>query len=186
MRLWPWQSLKKELEKRFEESKNFESKRYTPEEFFEELRNRPPQPFYVRWYYNLKFYLNDASWLIYSMFKPSNKRIRDAIPDQWLDLTELIRIVNFEIILQFYEEEYADAGIEFDLEFVLWIEDAYNYITKERIRLCAEMDEEMMRVYELPFKEKSYKLIEQYEKEIREKDELNLIQMIKFRDHFWT
>jgi hypothetical protein len=186
MRLWPWQSLEKILEKRLEDSNIFESKRYTPEELFEELRNRPPQKFYVRWYYRIVNYLKDTSWLVYSLFNPSNERIRNAIPDQWMDLTELIRIVNFEIILQFYEEEYIDSRIEFDTEFVLWLEDAYEYITKGRINLCSEMDEELNRVYELPYKEKSYKLVEEYDKQIRDKDEFILIKMIKYRAHFWT
>ena len=49
-----------------------------------------------------------------------------------------------------------------------------------------EMDEEMNRVYELPYKEKSYKLVEEYDKKIRDKDEFILIEMIKNREHFWT
>jgi hypothetical protein len=74
------------------------------------------------------------------LFKPQHTRLRKVIPRRWCDLTEIIKIVNFEIIKSFYEDEYK-AGIvdwqadEYHAEFAKWLEEAYTYITIERSQL---------------------------------------------------
>lgn len=186
MRLWPWQSLQKELEKRFNESKDMKVETFSAESFFDELRNRPKPPFYVRWYNNIRWSLNDFSWDVYRFFKPCNKRLRKVIPKRWMDLDQIIRIVNFEIFLQFYEEEYKDAQMEFDTEFVLWLEDGYRYLTIGRNGIQSKIEDEFDRLRDLPYAQQKYDLIWELEREMDEKDTVILIGIIKYRGHFWT
>jgi hypothetical protein len=188
MRLWPWQSPTKEIKKRLEEVEkdDFASITISSEDFFESLRNRPKPKFYVRWYYRASSYLYDLSWTVYRWFKPCNKSIRDSIPRQWIDLCDLIRIVNFKIVVSFYEEEYKDAYVEFDREFVVWLEYAYFYIKKERQTFLDAIDIIHEKNYDLPYKDRSYKDILEMEDKITSLDDNVLNGVIKYRAHFWT
>ena len=80
------------------------------------------------------------------IFKPCNKKIRNAIPKKWCDISGLIVDVNFEFIKQFYEDEYVDGVVDWSAtehhqEFAKWLESSYLYITKERPNLEKERDD---------------------------------------------
>lgn len=186
MKLWPWQSLYKELKKRLDESKSQECVKYTPEEFFEILKNKPITPFYKEWWLRFKWGANDFSWNVYRFFKPCNKRIRKVIPKNWIDLDELIRVANFEILLQFYEEEYKDAYVEFDTEFVLWLEKSYEYIKHGRDNIQNEINSEFNIIESMPYNNRSYSSIWDLEKKMENMDTDILVNMMKYRGHFWT
>lgn len=185
MNLWPWQSLKKELDKRLEESKALGGVTYSPEEFFETLRNIK-LPFYKEWWIRFKWWANDFSWTVYRFFDPCNKNIRKAIPRKWMDLDELIRVVNFEIFLQFYDQEFKSGLVEFDSEFSAWVEMSHMYITSTRKEIQNKIRDEFERLDKLPYKEKKYDLIWELEKEIEDTDTELLINMMKYRGHFWS
>jgi hypothetical protein len=188
MNLWPWQSPEKELKKRLEEAnkEDFISIKIVPEDFFDSLLNRPKPIFYVRWYYSVSYYLNDLSWTIYRFFRPCHKKIRDSIPKKWIDVSDLIRIVNFQIIVSFYEDEYKHAYMEFEREFVVWLEHAYFYIKTDRNRMLDQIDLLHEQNFGFPFRDRNYESINSLEDEITNLDQKVLKNMMEFRAYFWT
>jgi len=158
---------------------------------------------YSMWYYD---YLTP-------IFKPKNSRLRKAIPRQWRDISSLIVDVNFEFIKAFYEDEFIDGVVDWSatehhMEFSLWLEESYLYITKERPELEKQkedsypkmaafdkmfeeiIDQNGQKLYQfkddgIPYDVK-YKEVNRLEKLIEEKDTDILIQIIKRREYFWT
>lgn len=148
------------------------------------------------------------------IFKPSNSRIRKAIPKQWSDISGLIVNVNFEFIKAFYEDEYVDGVVDWSAtdhhqEFAHWLELSYKWITKRRPELEKEKDdaypkregdlfdmfeettdEQGRKLYQfkddgIPYEVK-YGEVNRIEKLIEEKDTEILTQLIARRNYFWT
>lgn len=187
---WPWTNLKKELMKRKEELDLGTCKTYTIEELRESIANRKPskiKSFFIRAEGNL----NEFVWNVYRYFKPCNNRIRNAIPRQWCDLTELVLLVNFEIIKSYVEEEMEDIEWEVDektKEAGSWLRTAYKYITEDRDRL----QEDLQLAYNSvdytskePYNIK-YESVIKVEEHIDHRDREVLINLAKYRQYLWS
>jgi hypothetical protein len=144
---------------------------------------------------------------------PCHSRIRKAVPRGWMDITNLILDVNFEMLKSFYEEEYKanttdwKGSSEQHAAFEQWLIKAYRYVTVERPILNQRLDnsyppskpfDEMFepvvrdgkKFYTLvddgiPYEVK-YKDVIHFEKVIFEKDTEVLTGMITNREYFWT
>lgn len=156
------------------------------------------------WYYEV----------VRPIFKPNHGRLRKAIPRTWCDITSLITTVNFEFIKSFYEEEYLNGVVDWTsneehIEFSNWLEEAYLYITKERLKLESQRDNSYPKTDEnfldrfekniaddgsvryllkddgIPYEQKYAEVI-RLEKIIEDRDEQILIEMIKKKEYFWT
>lgn len=147
------------------------------------------------------------------LFKPCNRRIRNSIPRQWCDISQLIVDVNFEFVKTFYETEFkADIvdwnATEHHKEFAEWLTQSYLYITEQRPKLQKDLEnayppskplDEMFKqtvnndgetVYQMvddgvPYNVK-YAEVNRIEKLIDDSDTALLQQIIKRRDYFWT
>lgn len=147
------------------------------------------------------------------IFKPSNSRIRKAIPRQYSDITGLIVDVNFEFIKAFYEDEYKANIVDWEAteqhsEFAKWLELSYKWITQRRPQLQKDMenayppsksiddmfelktDESGRRLFEfkddgVPYEVK-YAEVNRIEELIDNKDTEILTELIKWRNYFWT
>ena len=149
------------------------------------------------------------------IFKPQNKRLREAIPKTWTDISSLIKTVNFEFVKKFYEEEYVDGVVDWKqsgedrVKFARWLEETYRYITVHRPRLEKELDaaypplrsvddmfEESDELYKgkKTFKlkeregtyEELYGEVNRIEQLIVDLDTEVLIEIVKRRQYFWT
>jgi hypothetical protein len=147
------------------------------------------------------------------IFKPSNSRIRKAIPRQYSDIAGLIVDVNFEFIKAFYEDEYKADIVDWEAtehhkEFAEWLEKAYEYITNIRPQLEINLqnaypphknfddmfelkiDENGRRLFEfinggVPY-EVEYENVLRIEEDIKNRDTEILTELIKRREYFWT
>ena len=147
------------------------------------------------------------------IFNPQNKRIRKVIPRTWVDVTEMVVIVNFEFIKAFYEEEFKADIVDWEAtekhsEFAKWLEEAYEYVTKIRPQLEIDLqnaypphrsfdemfepktDENGRKLFQMvddgiPYEVK-YKDVNRIEEEIEKRDTEVLIELIKRRAYFWT
>lgn len=145
------------------------------------------------------------------IWNDENKYIRKSIPRTWCDVTSLIVDVNFTMIKKFYEEEYVDGPVDWTATeehrtFAGWLENAYQYITKERQKYEQAMDDayppyrpldEMFKPIEKDGKtmyqmvsrgpyEEIYGEVNRLEKLIDELDTATLSNFIKYRHFFWT
>jgi len=147
------------------------------------------------------------------IINPNNKRLRKAVPKQWMDTTGLIPLLNFEMVKIFYEEEYLKGHIDWSATkehkaFAKWLEKCYEWITKIKQQLERERDDSYPPCSNLEnmFKEiidkdgkKMYKFVDdgipyevkykdvlRLEKIIEETDTKFLTQIIKYRNFFWT
>jgi len=198
------------------------------EEYLKGLSKREVFVFRLRAWLNKKFNVWDI-WDIlprqlYTLYydklrpllKPQHRRITNAIPRTWTDLSELIVIVNFEIIKSFYEDEFLNANIDWDYDkahrdFASWIKEAYNYITVERLKLEQQISDlaserELVRLPKTPeydsrgvikqyewagtgFEKKDleyYNKITRIDKKIEKADTKYLAELIKYKNYFWT
>jgi hypothetical protein len=147
------------------------------------------------------------------IFKPQNQRIRKAIPRTWVDITEMVVSVNFEMIKAFYEDEFKADIVDWEAtekhsEFAKWLEEAYEYVTKIRPQLEIDLQnayppskpiEEMFeripqedgttRMYMkddgIPYEVK-YREVNRIEEEIEKRDTEILTELVKRRNYFWT
>jgi hypothetical protein len=147
------------------------------------------------------------------IFNPQNQRIRKAVPRTWVDVTEMVVIVNFEFIKAFYEEEFKADIVDWEAtekhsEFAKWLEGAYEYVTKIRPQLEIDLqnaypphrsfdemfepktDENGRRLFQMvddgiPYEVK-YKDVNRIEEEIEKRDTEILTELIKRRYYFWT
>jgi len=166
--------------------------------------------FYSRIFYRIKCYYYDR---LKPIFNPQHSRLRKAIPKQWRDITSLILEVNFEFVKSFYEDEYIEGYIDWSAteghqEFATWLEQAYGYITKERLELekaqeaayppllpwdqlfepyADERGVELVKFKDdgIPYDVK-YGEVTRLENLIKEKDTTLLTELIKHREYFWT
>lgn len=149
-----------------------------------------------------------------SFFNPCHKKVRKAFPKTWTDITELIRLLNFAMLVEFYEEEFLDGWVDWDSdeehrEFKRWLIDSYRYITEERPKLekaywdalppaddffnqyTQTRDNEGRIVWQAKGDAKTcyeakYGKANSVEAEIEMQDSLILVEMMKRRDRFWT
>lgn len=144
----------------------------------------------IRKYSNLRY------WIRTSLF-PENKRIRAAIPVRDHDTCSTIINMNFAAILQFKEEadnSYVDWDArDCDKEFKDWLDGAVAWINEGKVKLEAELLEAYPRVnFRDIFKsdpaviQDLYKEVYRIEALIKETDENILVQLMKYREHFWT
>lgn len=149
------------------------------------------------------------------IFKPCNKKLRKSIPRTWIDSSELIINLNFQIIKSFYEDEYINGYIDWEStkphkDFSEWLEKSYYYITKERPQLQIDLenaypkskyklledmflptvDENGRKLFQfiddgIPYEVK-YAEVNRIEEIIDNKDTDILKQMVVNRHFFWT
>jgi hypothetical protein len=141
--------------------------------------------------------------------------IKAQIPKGWVDVSELIEIINFSLIKTFYEDEYLPRKKEFETsshnkKFSKWLEDSYNYLTIEMPKISKEIEKlltnmdfqdrleknnENGKVYYTlkPLtgnKKRKYnhisKKVELLEKGIKKSKSSILNNLIKYREIFWT
>jgi hypothetical protein len=191
MLTWPWTNLKKELNKRVEEVESGEAKLYTFEEVKESLFKYKPTK-WERFWFNTKFGLHELTWKVYRFFKPCHSRIRNAIPKQWCDLTELTLMVNFEIIKSFVEDEMDVIDWDHSEETraaAAWLKSSYKYITEERKELQDNLEIAYSGVdytdKDLTYQEK-YKEVIQIEEKINDTDKDIIIGLANHRAWLWS
>lgn len=147
------------------------------------------------------------------IFSPEHKEIRKSISRKWMDLSHVIRAVNFQIIKSFYEKEYSTDLVdwnatEYHKNFANWLESAYAYITCERLKLEKDLEEaypETKPLSEMFVEDKDkdgkkiwrfdsgpgtyeekYGEVNRIDAEIFNRDTEVMIGLIKNRDYFWT
>jgi hypothetical protein len=144
----------------------------------------------VHRYYSIKY------WVRTFLF-PENKRIRAAIPVRGHDVTSIISAMNFAAILQ-YKEEADKSKVDWHAheshkEFKDWLDRAAAWITEGKLNLEKELDKaypsisirDINNLDQEVFQD-MYKEVHRLEDLIKQTDENILIQMIKYRDYFWT
>lgn len=166
-------------------------------EFFESIKNRK-YPWYERAWDRVHMWLYDASWSIYRWFNPCHKQVRSAIPNKWIDSTELILLVNFTIIKEFVENE-MDSVVWDDVDrptvFAAgkWLKESYEYITKQRDEMQARYNKALTIASDLPSETRKQMTYEQQygdtnriEAEIDKRDRRVLLGLAKYRQWLWT
>jgi hypothetical protein len=191
MLTWPWTTKKsfiKELQKRQKQAQDHPETCIRFTSVAELIANRPIKKpsFFTR----LKWDLHDISWKVYRYFVPAHKQIRNSIPRQWTDITELIIIVNFEFIKSFYENEKDSTDwvgtSKQAAEFVVWLEEAYNYIKVERPRLEIQISQSYPHFDAKGTYDELYGELNRLESLLEQKDTDILVEMIKKRGFFWS
>jgi signal recognition particle subunit SEC65 len=76
--------------------------------------------------------------------KDHNKRIRNSIPTEWVDICDLLPELNFQLIKIFYENEFKQSPTDWsypkDLkQFSKWLEKAYHFVKVERPKIKKEI-----------------------------------------------
>ena len=147
-------------------------------------------------YWFISRYKRIRYW-VKTTLRPENSRIRAAVPIRGSDLCAIITEMNFALILQFKEE--ADKSIvdwdahETHKEFKDWLDRAALWITEGRPNL----EKELQRAYpetsindiltvDLNQVKDLYSEVYRLEDLIAQTDENIIIQMVKYRGHFWT
>jgi hypothetical protein len=191
MLTWPWTNLKKELNQRVKEAESGEAKFYSFEEVKESIFNYKPTK-WERFWSSLKYELHDLSWKAYRFFKPCHSRIRNVIPRQWCDLTELTLMINFEIIKSFVEDEMDVIDWEYcedSRAAAAWLKSSYKYITEERKELQDNLEIAYSRVdytdKDLTYQDK-YKEVIQIEEKINDTDKDIIIGLANHRAWLWS
>ncbi len=187
---WPWttnKSISKELNKRRQECEDHPEtliKLESVDDLFASLKDYKPSLFD-----KFKWWANDFVWEVYRYFKPCHQQIRKAIPNRWTDISELIGIINFELLKAFHDNEMDivdwDSN-ELHSEFKTWIEQAYNYITIERPKLEDQISNSypprgMKGTYE-----EKYGELTRLETLLTQKDTEILVEIVKRREMFWS
>ncbi len=175
-------------------------------ELYKLIRKKYPIQWFIREYlFSFDFppykfiklkYMSYEDWKykVKCFFKPHHQRIRKSIPNTWKDISSLIIDVNFAMILDFYYGEVKNGWIDWESdekhkEFYLWILSAKHYIEVRRRALEIKIDNSYPpkedRKKKLPYNE-LYAKLHAAEKELKDGDDKILIDMIKFREMFWS
>lgn len=112
---------------------------------------------------------------------------------EYLDKVEAIRIVNFAMIQDFWHDEVNNGFVNWESDtphkvFYEWIKSAISWIEVER-SICENRKDAGYNIaselkdqpYEIRYSE-----VNKWEDVIKQKDQDILIDMIKYRDFFWT
>jgi hypothetical protein len=136
-------------------------------------------------------------YLLKTFFFPENDLIRKAIPVRNSDITYIITEMNFAAILQF-KEEADKASVDWNAqssssEFKKWLDLAVVWIKEGRANLDRELETAYPDFYlvnkpnlDIEQVNSLYKEVHRIEALIKQTDENILVQMIKYRDYFWT
>lgn len=167
------------------------------ETWFEEIRNRKI-PWWERVWIRVEHWWHDTVWNVYRWMKPCHQPVRDAIPREWCDCTELILQVNFAIIREFVENE-MDSVVWDDPERPQvmaageWLRESYKYITETRVELQDQYSQALNHSSDLPLEirkamtyEQKYGESNRIEQEIDDRDKQVLMGMAEFRQWMWT
>ena len=187
MKNWPWTNVSKKLNELSKECNDHPEKLIeikSVDDFFDSLKDYKPTIFD-----KFKWWVNDFVWDVYRSFKPCHQQIRKAIPNRWTDITELIKIVNFELLKSFHDNEMHIiewGSNELHAEFKIWIDQAYNYITIERPKLEDQINNSypprgMKGTYE-----EKYGELTRLEALLMQKDTEVLVEIVKRREMFWS
>lgn len=184
---WPWTNVTKELNKLSKECNDHPEKLIqikSVDDFFDSVIDYKPSILdRFRWW------LNDFVWDVYCYFKPSHQQIRKVIPNKFVDISELIKIVNFEFVKSFHDNEMHNIeweGNEVHAEFKIWIDKSYNYITIERPQLEEQINNSYPpRGMKGTYEEKYGELI-RLEALLAQKDTEILVEIVKRREMFWS
>jgi hypothetical protein len=144
----------------------------------------------TRSYSRIRYYLR-------TLLFPEHKRIRDSIPVRGCDVASIIENMNFAAILQFKEEADKSqvdwAANENHKEFKDWLDRAVVWINEGKANLEKELDRSyptvsLMNTGETTLEEYNdmYKDVHRLEDLIKQTDENILVQMMKYREYFWT
>lgn len=167
-----------------------ETKKKYPIQFF--IREELPSLFRKKIVYKV----NNFYWYLHNLFFPNNKYVRNSIPREYTDSSELIIKVNFAIIKSFKEE--ADKSlVDWDStvsskEFKSWLNDSYEWIVSLREKMLKESVEsypdaplEILSEGRSDF-ESLYSRSNSIEKLIQDTDNQILINLVKYRNFMWT
>jgi len=144
----------------------------------------------MRTYSRIRYYVR-------TLFFPENKRIRNAIPVRGHDLVSIIEKMNFAAILQFKEEADKSqvdwTANESHKEFKDWLDRSVVWLNEGKANLEKELDRayptvSLMRTEEITLEKYNdmYKEVRRLEELIKQTDENILLQLIKYREFFWT
>lgn len=144
----------------------------------------------MRTYSRIRYYVR-------TLLIPENKRIRNAIPVRGHDVTSIIEKMNFAAILQFKEEADKSqvdwAANENHKEFKDWLDRAVVWLNEGKANLEKELDRayptvSLMNTGEITLEKYNdmYKEVHRLEALIKQTDENILVQLIKYREYFWT
>lgn len=139
-------------------------------------------------------------------FNPRHKKLRKSIPKTWSDSVELVRLVNFAIITEFYEDEFNNDTVDWTCDkahrdFSLWLKKSYKYIIVTRPELENKLSKSypkfddsyvddkgywhISKTDKRPY-EVRYKKVIYYEKLIKDGDDKVLTELIAYREFMWT
>lgn len=167
-----------------------ETKEKYPIQFF--IREELPSFFRIK----ILHKVHNLYWRIHNLFFPNNRYVRNSIPRDYTDASELIIKVNFAIIKSFKEE--ADKSLvdwdsnAYSKEFKSWLNDSYEWIVSLREKMLKESVEsypdeplEILSEGRSDF-ESLYSRSNSLEKLVQTTDNQILINMLKYRNFMWT
>ena len=190
---WPWTNQEKELQKLLKEAENSPSVEIKDiDDFFDRIKNRKTS-FWEDLWFNINYNSKEFAWKLYRWFKPCHQRIREVIPNRWIDLPDLTLSINFEIIKSYVEEEMDNVSWDHHekyIEVANWLRASYEYITKGRIELQLQFDKELEIASSsskkgMPYEER-YGETNRIEGLIDEKDKEVLIGLANYRQYLWS
>jgi hypothetical protein len=144
----------------------------------------------IRKYSSIRYYLR-------TLLIPENKVIRNSIPSRAHDVASIIEKMNFAAILQFKDEADKSqvdwAASENHKEFKDWLDRAVVWLNEGKANLEKELDRayppvSLMYTREITLEKYNdmYKEVHRLEDLIKQTDEAILVQMMKYREYFWT
>jgi hypothetical protein len=147
--------------------------------------------------YSIAHRFTTIKYYVRTFLFPENQTIRKTIPKRGHDLASLIPLMNFAAITQFKEE--ADKScVDWDAheehrEFkqwldasALWIQEGKDRLEKELSAAYPEIDIDKIFSGEVINYEETYREVNRIEALIAQTEEDILLQMVKYRNYFWT
>jgi hypothetical protein len=148
------------------------------------------------------YFWKDLKYNIRDFFFPRQKWLLRNVSRHWCDKVDLIRIVLFEILIHFVEEEMDSVSWDWQEEVELGytsqehadrvkttaaeLRSVYNYIKNERPNLEKQMNESVFFTKTLNCAHSDYLEYISLDKKIEEFDEHAMQVILKNRNHLWT
>jgi len=161
--------------------------------------------------YRIGYTLRDIKWKIIRTIRPAQSWLTRKIPCEWCDKPELIRMILFNILIHYVEEEkgvddfldfqsevdggymsqkQADAAKRVNREIL----DVYTYIKHSRPALDLEIQNAMPEM--VNFKSficssradyiKIYGTVNRLQEQMDQEDNWALSEIVKLREYLWT
>lgn len=139
--------------------------------------------------------LNDLRYKVKRFINPMVPRMRKAWKrHEYMDISDGFVAINFGLILDFWYEEVKDSWVNWQSdeaheEFYDWLEQAVIWIETEKPQALNEIDEKQRNINVKGNREEilaKYKIIEDLDQKIADKDTEILVEAIKRRSFFWT